>query len=203
MFTRRFTTPGLALALTLAPFAAARAQASYTIRSLPTQASYPAGRALGINNAGQVVGKLVNSAWLEKPARWDNGVLTVLPGGPNGVANDINDSGVAAGLIGQLNFTSGAWWAPTPGSTLHIDLSTAPPHQFSAANGINANGGACGESRDSFLWQPAAWLTPAHLGNPVMLPLLAGHISGRAYALNSSNLIVGECDYQNSSVPVM
>jgi uncharacterized membrane protein len=59
--------------------------------------------ALGINQAGTVVGYILDSAtFYDRPISWSEGTGTILPLPPgffNGYANDVNDSGVVCGQV--------------------------------------------------------------------------------------------------------
>ena len=115
---------------------------------------------VGLNNAGEVVGSIVDSAgtwacvW---NAEGTLSLLTNLPGTLSSTAGAINSSGT---IVGTCNTTAGSFavlWQPD-GSI--VSLGELPGHSGSAAYGISDDGWIAGCSLDSagsphpVLWVP-------------------------------------------------
>src|SRR5579871_492563 len=97
--------------------------------------------ALGLNNAGQLVGEGNTASGEEHAILWDgfNGMhdLGTLPGGTFAWANDINDSGDVAGLS---NTVLGPYHAFVYSGGVMTDLGTLPGYPHSMAFGIDPSG---------------------------------------------------------------
>ena len=103
-------------------------------------------QARAINGAGQIVGHAQGAGGAEHPVRWDRDVLTdlgLLPGFVEGIAIDINESGVIVGGLSNQNFEFGL--RPTAGfvvlgAAMHNLNVLMPPgtgfvvHQAEAVN---------------------------------------------------------------------
>jgi uncharacterized protein (TIGR03437 family) len=111
--------------------------------------------ALGINSSGTIVGaSILQGAANISPVLWQNSTpqtLPLLPNYPNAIATSVNDSGVAAGIAFNIDFTLLA----DPNATSHAvlftngsvtDLGVLPGDANSMATGINNAGSVVGFS---------------------------------------------------------
>jgi len=184
----------------------------------------------GVNDKGQVVGGaqtglpntedfcgfnaygVANSSNPCLPFVFQNGVMTKLPtlGGPNGVANSINNRSEAVGwaetvnkdpnpACGVLQFQPVLW-----GTTSTRTLATFPGDPDGVAWSINDNGqavgatGSCGTfsvdsglylvEKHAMLWEAGAAINLGNLGGD---GLFGGH---HACAINNSGQVVGHSD---------
>ncbi|MBB5873536.1 putative HAF family extracellular repeat protein [Allocatelliglobosispora scoriae] len=155
----RLIRPTLAAALVAAALpvlaaspAAAAFPSRYTITDLGTlgTASFAQSTALGINNAGTVVGVTsVGSGYASHAFRWASGVMTDLgtnPGGDSSYATSINDTGTVAGVSDRQ---SGGYGYPVrwSASGAITDLGGPVVNRLGVANGINASGQIAGGQR--------------------------------------------------------
>jgi probable HAF family extracellular repeat protein len=119
--------------------------------------------ALGINDAGVVVGALMESpgSQVNNAFIWQNGILTLIPYGPPGTgpgsyANDINASGVIAGYACTLCGLGTVAFLHSAGAM------TVLPGLLAGAYGINDNGEVAGYVNDhAALWRGHAPLADA------------------------------------------
>jgi probable HAF family extracellular repeat protein len=122
-----------ALFFALCAFAPLSAQqTSYTVTDLSALSNTQFANAAGINDAGQIVGKLANHAFL-----WGKGAITDLGtlGGDLSAANAINDRGQ---IVGESSTASGEMHAFLWEHGVMTDLGA--PGETSSAYGINNQG---------------------------------------------------------------
>lgn len=156
--------------------------------------------AVGINNAGVIVGLSGNAAQQIRGARWsidlatDNVTAAVelapLVGNAYSSAYAVNDNGVIVGESGDAadaGIVAVHW---PSGATASVKLTPLAAGN-SAAFGVNSRGQIVGEATNAGgNTVPVYW--PGTGANPVALPLLAGGTSGSAYFVSDDNTIVGE-----------
>lgn len=180
-----------------------------TPATLSPPSGFNQGMALGINNAGQVVGAASNSGFTDRPVLWNsNGTSTVLatldnanPIGPNS-ANAINNNGQIAGRnydpashmdVAVFWNTSNA--APTV-------LGSLGPNQGSSVTAINDAGqiagwsGIPGGDRHAVIWNSPV-SGPTDLGTlgdfaGIGMP---GVTESRALDINVHGMVVGQSFY--------
>ncbi len=134
----------------------------YSRTAIPDLAGFPGGAALGINDAGVVVGYSSPSA-SERPFRWTSALgtcdLGVLPGCQWGAARDINNSGLIVGnSLGTTNnnpYVAGDATLWMPDGQI-IDLGRPTGSYWSVAQAINDSGRIVGYTDDgrALLWMP-------------------------------------------------
>jgi probable HAF family extracellular repeat protein len=139
------------------------AAASYIVIDLGTIGTLQTAQAFELNDAGQVVGRGGNSAFL-----WQNNAMTALPtlGGSAGIANAINE---ARQVVGQSTFALGSparavlWNNGGAPTNLTPDLAS---NEGSSATGINEPGQIVGNVGygGAFIWQNNARKSLGHLG---------------------------------------
>ena len=132
-----------------------------------------------INNAGQIVGPIVNSSQHWRAVRWHNGVSLDLGtlGGEGSYAYDINDAGQVVGwahIPGDSSYAHPFVWTPggadgVPQNPQMKALSIAPSGK-GIARGINNVGQIVGEGEGvAVLWNdgPAQILVPVAVLPPL------------------------------------
>ena len=142
-----------------------------------------------------IVGSIVNSSSLEKPAYWENyATLPIelnLNGASNGGANGINNLGQIVGYIGtrfNIELSRPVFWKNASPATRPIELNLNGTSNGSA-NGINNVGQIVGSIvNSSSLEKPAYWENYAT--SPIELNL-NGESSGVANGINNLGQIVG------------
>jgi probable HAF family extracellular repeat protein len=152
------------------------------------------GYGAGINNHGQVVGRLGKSMEDAQPFLWTQGKIIKIgsPGGRMGIASQINDNGQVCGTIDPLDGN------PDPHNKRHAflwrnrhltRLDTLQVRTFDAV-GINSEGDIVGTASFNaspghiFVWQQGKMLE--------FLP--ASGIGSNPCALNDTDQVVGSCD---------
>ena len=161
----------------------------------------PRGRALALNDVGQIVGY----AWLDGPyhaALWettgsitDLGVLATVPctggfpscGTPTSVANDINEQGTVVGFVGRTGSSDKIAFRWTQGTG--IQALSMPFGVYSAANAVNDDGTVAGFIEEVSGYRHAVIWTPG--GAVIDLGSLGGSFN-QAFAVNNSGVVVGE-----------
>jgi probable HAF family extracellular repeat protein len=150
---------------------------------LPT--GYTMGRALDVNENGQVVGWIVSSAGNLLPFVWSEGTglraLPILPGETQNGATAINDAGVVVGWSGR----SAVRWVNGVVEVLHT-----LPNQWSSAVDINNQGTVVGyyeptindPIRNAWVWTSGSGATD--------LPTLSG-TSGTPSGINDLGQVIG------------
>ncbi len=153
---------------------------SYTVTDLGTFGTIQSAEALEVNDAGQVVGRASNRAFL-----WQNGSKIDLGtlGGPAAIATALNEASQVVGysrLSLSSNFSHAVRWANGAITDLTPDI---PSNETSWATGINESGQIVGNIGylQAFLWQNGARTPLGHLGG------------GGSFAsdINDSGLVVG------------
>lgn len=136
---------------------------SYIVTDLGTFGTIQSAEALEINEAGQVVGRATNRAFL-----WQNGSKTDLGtlGGPSAVAQALNEVGGVVGysrLSLSSNFSHAVLWKDGLITDLTPDL---PPTETSWATAINESGQIVGNIgyTSAFLWHEGARTPLGHFG---------------------------------------
>jgi probable HAF family extracellular repeat protein len=163
---------------------------SYIVTDLGTFGTVQSAEAFEVNEAGQVVGRAANRAFL-----WQNGSKTdlgTLAGGPSAAANALNEAGQ---IVGYSTFAPGSpsravrW----NGGTITNLTPDIPSNQGSSAAAINESGQIVGNIGYSvaFLWQNGARTSLGHLGG------------GASFAsdINDSGIAVGS-SYTNDMTPL-
>jgi probable HAF family extracellular repeat protein len=142
-------------------------------------------RALGINDAGVVVGSDVGDFGFETALEWNGGAaidLGGLPGSEHSIAGGINNAGQVVGLSSD---TATEW----SGGSI-INLGGLPGFTLSAANSINNAGQVVGGSLVGPNNHPTEWSG----GSIIDLGLPPGFLSGEAGAINDSGEVVGDVE---------
>jgi len=140
-----------------------------------------------INNNGQIVG--YSSGGNMQSYLWENGTFTNLGtlGGPQTIANDINDAGQ---IVGRSVTGSGYWHAFLWENGVMTDLGTLGGPR-SEAYGINESGQIAGNSRNSEN-PPYGYLRAFLWENGIMTDLgTLGGISSDAEAINDYGEVAG------------
>ncbi len=108
-------------------------------------------RALGVNDAGMVVGVSSNTDETNLPFVWESGAirpLPLLPGGTTGEATGVNASGV---IVGRSNDASGqdraVRWTRNPDGSWNIEDLGTLGGTFARASAINDRGQVTGASQ--------------------------------------------------------
>ncbi len=194
-FPRALGLPVLALLSGLVP-----AQSHYTVQDLGTFGGELA-NALGINDAGDVVGQAEAPGFFTHAFVWSDGVMTMIPGlsnGDSGRADGINELGHVVGssmapMPGGGGFVGHAFfWSPATG-TIDLTPGTSGTSQAVAINDHGQIAGAThGPSGTARRWTvdsqgqvtsvpialPGA---PAGFGNEATDINDAGHVCGVGY----------------------
>lgn len=165
---------------------------AYALVDVGTLPGYDHSKALGVNNAGEVVGLSTNDIAFgpNRAFIWRDGDMTDIGtlGGGGGTAVSIDDTSTVAGLAqvqSGLNAPAHAFlWE----GAVMDDLGTLGG-SVSWANHVDASGLVVGGSRvaGDFAFHPAIWIN----GVPEGLGLLPEHWLGDARAMNTSGQIVG------------
>lgn len=140
--------------------AAGQAAGQFTVHEIPTLGG-DRSTALGVNNAGQVVGSARNADGLFQPILWENGVVTNLNPfpGTQGNANAINNNGEIVGFINSTPGTTqrGFYW--NAGNLALLEPASGNPNHFTEAHGINDHGQISGSAQvagpngfQAFIW---------------------------------------------------
>lgn len=156
--------------------------------------------AVGINNAGVIVGLSGNASQQIRGVRWridlatDNVTaateLAPLAGNSYSAAYAVNDNGVIVGESGDATDANivAVYWPS--GATASVKLTPLAAGN-SAALSINSRGQVVGEAANAGgETVPVYW--PGTGAAPVALPLLSGGTGGSAYFVSDDNTIVGE-----------
>jgi len=170
------------------------APATYTVTDLGGLDAATSAPAMGINNAGQIVGKSADHAFL-----WEHGKMTDLGtlGGNVSSANAINDRGE---IVGESETATGELHAFLWQRRSMTDLGIAG--EISSAHGINNRGEIVGATfaKDvrggAVLWQngqrqPLGDLGPSGSGSTAMAINNRGEIAGvsSGFAANGGGVI--------------
>jgi len=153
-----------------------------------------ASAARSINDAGQIVGKAINSqgewsATLFDPTGAGNNIDLGTLGGYRSGAYSINDAGQIVGeAINSQGWDHATLFDPT-GSGNNIDLGTLGGEE-SYAWSINDAGQIVGLSHNSQVWPRATLFDPTGSGNNIDLGTLGGTCS-QALSINNAGQIVG------------
>lgn len=149
-----------------------------------------------INASGVACGLSTNSVTGPHQAFiYQNGRMSALnlPLGPASEANDISDTGLVCGWMGSSGLAAHAFlWS----STGTVDLGTVLPGAIAAhAKSVNDAGSVCGlavleDPKYTYLVHGFLW----HDGIGQDLGILPGYLHVRAYAINSSNVVIGYLD---------
>jgi probable HAF family extracellular repeat protein len=133
--------------------------------------------AFGVNDAGQVVGRIGSEA-----AWWTCGRLVrlgTLPGGTRSQAEDISEDGVIVGWSDGPAFGSvPVWWFH---GRIH-ELALPPGRSGGSAQAISPQGRIAGSAGVSVVWVA---------GRPRVLPDLDGYAGGQALGVNDRGIAVG------------
>ena len=152
--------------------------------------------AVAINENGWVCGYLsgVNSqAFIWQDNRM---ALLNLPIGPNSMANDISDSGLVCGWMGQAWTTIASAFIYDSSTGETVNVGTPLPGTTNAdATAVNSLGNICGRSGEwcgefAFCYRGFFWSK----GNVQELGVLPGFDRCIPKDLNDSNIVVGFCD---------
>ena len=125
-----------------------------------TSVLFPGG-ASAINDSGQIVGSSGEFPNF-KPILWENGITTELPAPPSSYVIDINNPGLAVGVISDLGFdqNGAAIWNPGIGPVMRLDELIDPDLglDFYRADAINDAGvilaGARGDFANFYILTP-------------------------------------------------
>lgn len=197
--------PFVLAALTLASAAvSAAAQSGYTIRKLACS-GMEHGAAWDIDNAGNIVGEMLDRNGVAHPVVWRGGVgelLPLLPSGNSGIAYTIGAGELIGGTSGTAtSSSSAAVWLPTSGTPTPVDLGVGASGFAATILGI-ANDTAVGFVDDGILASPAIWRGLSSSPSLEMLPLPPWAVAGEATAVTATGLVVGLAADWSSSKPV-
>jgi probable HAF family extracellular repeat protein len=126
---------------------------SYTIADLGALPGGVASAALGVNDAGDIVGWSAPADGAHHAVLWHNGTiidLGMLAGGTTSEAYAINQSGQVVGFSDGPGFSSHATvWSASPPYAV-TDVGTLPTGTASSAHGLNSLGQVVGKSLTTF-----------------------------------------------------
>ena len=152
--------------------------------------------AFDMNDAGTVVGRsalIASPFWLSVTnvaVMWEGGVPTSLGslGGFFAQAHAINGNKTVIGSSNTLesDFARGFVWDPILGMR---EVTPAEPGGFGQVGDINDQGLICGSATVGGIPRPCVWSDPDL--PPLLLPLVAGDLSGIATAINETGSMVG------------
>jgi uncharacterized membrane protein len=146
------------------------------LEPLALPAGYSSGLALGVNDAGTVVGGVTESSGRFRAVIWTSGAPSLV-GPVDSLAFGVNADGVA---VGRSQDRPVRWIA---GAASELGAPSDPPAQ---AEGINDAGVAVGASTGP-VTAPYVWRN----GAGSSLPLPEGDTSGEAYTVNRNGVIAG------------
>ena len=139
--------------------------------------------ALGINDAGQVVGRTYNASGYARAFLWESGAMTDLNIGTDSLAWDINNRAQVVGRVGTTTGYHAFLWEN--GTT--TDLGTLGG-VYSVAYQVNDVGQVVGSSTDaSGTWHPFIWEN----GAMNALAIFPNDTGGEALGINDAGQIVG------------
>ncbi|TVQ62923.1 MAG: hypothetical protein EA378_03670 [Phycisphaerales bacterium] len=175
--------------------AAGQASAQFTVHEIPTLGG-DRSTALGVNNAGQVVGSARNADGLFQPVLWENGVLTNLNpfAGTQGNANAINNNGEIVGFISSTPGTvqRGFYW--NAGDLALLEPTSGSSAQWTEAMGINDHGQISGSAQVAGSNGFQAYIWDRDNTSPVIsVPQVSGTGAGfyAGYAINNNGQMTG------------
>lgn len=202
MPARRSAVVAVLTALSTAAFATA--QSSYTIRKL-TCPGLDHGVAWDIDNAGNIVGEMLDANGVAQPVVWRNGVgeaLKLLTGGNSGAAYTISEGEFIGGTSSAAaSSTAAAVWLPSSGARTAVNLGVGSSGFAASVLGV-ANDVAVGFIDDGIFATPAIWRDVSETATFAELPLPPWAVAGEATAITASGLVVGFAADFGSSKPV-
>jgi len=202
MPARRSLVLTVCTVLSTAAFAAA--QSGYTIRKL-TCPGLQHGSAWDIDNAGNIVGEMLDANGVAHPVVWRNGegvALPLLPGGNSGTAYTISDGELIGGTSGSAaSMGAAAVWTPSSGVATAVNLGVGSSGFAASVLGI-ANDVAVGYIDDGIFATPAMWRSVSTTATFETLPLPPWAVAGEATGITASGLVVGLAADFGSSKPV-
>jgi probable HAF family extracellular repeat protein len=171
-------------------------------QQLPTVAGDPDGRAIGINDLGQVVGGTGNCFGDNHAVLWQNGTVHELPNLGNASYNEalaINNQGQIAGLVSSPDGTT--FYAALWQNGNVTNLGTLPGDFAAIATGINNKGQVVGSTLDAnfnwshgFIWENGVMtdlntLLPA---NSNLYATMANKVNSRGQISGMATVLSGE-----------
>ncbi len=152
--------------------------------------SFSSSEAMGINAAGQIVGRLSNPD-LAHAFLWTSGAgmsdLGPMPGLTDSFATGINDAGQVVGTSSDAANGRAFLWTGDAGFT---DLGTLPGFRYALASAINASGQVVGEASNDT--GPIHGFLRTSDGTMMDLGTLPGFLYVQPYAINAPGVVVGQ-----------
>ncbi|MEV6235421.1 hypothetical protein [Lentzea sp. NPDC051838] len=191
---RPVSAAGLAALLTLGCVVPAHAATATTVLPLAPGSTWD--HVKGLNDSGVLVG---HSEGSRDAVRWAaDGTATrlgKLPGDFSGMANAVNNAGVAVGTSQGVNTGLVAVRWDESGQISALPAFSAEPHSTSA-NGVNDDGVIVGHATERFsgLSTAVRWNTD---GTITTLSHLPGHDQGSARDISAGGVVVGSSDRLN------
>jgi hypothetical protein len=175
--------------------------------SLPnlTTPPLPFGRGNGANDSGVVVGSVSTTTSSDNPLPviWQGGVAKQLPlptGQTRGVANAINNSGVAVGWVGPNTSTVGVIYSG--GTASIVTQLTADGAHCTAAFGINNAGRIIGSGFNPSTGVSAGYVLDTSTNTAFSMGTLPGTDSSGISSVSNAGHVVGSCRLnQNTTLP--
>lgn len=159
------------------------------IEALPLPPGYASGLALGVNDAGTVVGGVRVGGEDYRAVIWTSATPSFV-GPVDSLAFAVNGAGV---VVGRSLGRAVRW---DDGDAVELGSPSDPPGQ---AEGINEAGDVVGASWPTSEVEPSLWRD----GTRTALPLPPGDTWGEAYTISSGGVAAGGTVHDGSSQPVL